>query len=239
MAIPTFPWSAWLADTNQSLAVEESPAPVRMSQAMLELAQEFSQMLRVQEAKHQEQLIGLKSTIGSETQQPSVSAAYEAQTLQLLQRQQSESLKIKQESDQIKEQIKFLDASMEHVEFELAQSTAANEALRSRIADLEGSAGKTSREMQALQAELEDKDRTIRMLQAEIEEQNEYQAMVAKLAESVNRRKPGGMTGVSVSYEAKQIPEAAEKTASPAIERKVPDSTKMASVAEEFSQPFY
>ena len=49
-----------------------------------------------------------------------------------------------------------------------------------------------------MQIELGEKTELVQQLQSEVDEQKEYQEMVAKLAETVNRKKPLGMTGMRI-----------------------------------------
>jgi hypothetical protein len=100
-----------------------------------------------------------------------------------------------------------------------------------------------------------EKNETIAVLQAELDEQNEYQEMVAKLAESVNRRKPGNSTTVLPKRNGLGMtaPRAGGGLVTHALDRTVPTAQMGQPInpidhkghlgagtdAEEFSQPFY
>lgn len=70
-------------------------------------------------------------------------------------------------------------------------------------------------------------------LQAELDEQTEYQAMVSKLAATVNRRKPGGLVGQALAAPIISKPPTLHPTA---LDRKVPAEEEE---EETLSQVFY
>lgn len=77
-----------------------------------------------------------------------------------------------------------------------------------------------------MECDITEKLETIALLQSELDEQTEYQAMVAKLAETVNRRKPNSNVGGMVSAPVKSRLGTTRRTAPGANFSIVPERTE-------------